>query len=74
MARDDGVSLNQYVQTALAEKLAREEALQLLDHRFRELEEALMARVAAREIDFDKRFKNLELEFRVAPKGRHYNY
>lgn len=49
LARDDGVSLNQYMQTALAEKLAQE-------------------------TDFDKRFKNLELEFRVAPKGRHYNY
>lgn len=74
MARDDGVSLNQYMQTALAEKLAREQALQLLNHQFRELEEALIAWIDARKTDFDKRFKNLELEFRVAPKGRHYNY
>jgi len=49
LARDDGVSLNQYMQTALAEKLAQE-------------------------TDFDKRFKNLDLEFRVAPKGRRYDY
>ena len=49
LAKDKGVSLNQYVQTALAEKLAQE-------------------------TDFDKRFKNLDLEFRVAPKGRRYDY
>ena len=31
LAKDDGISLNQYVQMALNEKLAREETMQLVE-------------------------------------------
>lgn len=36
-AKEEGISANQFVLLAVAEKMAREQALELLDHRFEEL-------------------------------------
>ncbi len=46
MAKDEGISLNQYAQLTLAEKLAREETLQMLEGRFNTLEQSLWLRRA----------------------------
>lgn len=44
MANDEGISLNQYVLLALAEKVSRQQAFEYLDNRFARLQrEYLMA-------------------------------
>lgn len=49
LAKDDGISLNQYVQMALTEKLARQEAMVLVEKQFQKLEDDLRKQMAARE-------------------------
>lgn len=56
MAKDEGISLNQYAQLALAEKLAREETLQLLEGRFNALEKSLKAADLMRSLEFTEMF------------------
>ena len=56
-AKEDGVSVNQYVQMAVAEKLARFEVLLMVEARFSELEYELKATVENREIMFKEWFK-----------------
>lgn len=67
MAKDEGVSLNQYVQMALAEKLAREETLQMVEGRFNNLEQTVLTTIVKRELEFDKRFAD---QIRIA-NGRY---
>ena len=52
LAQDDGVSLNQYVQLALAEKLAREEVMQSLDARFDHMQKRLLEKFVERELGY----------------------
>lgn len=58
LAKDNGVSLNQYVQLALAEKLAREETLQMVEGRFNDLEQYINIMLLKRETEYDKRFQD----------------
>lgn len=60
MAKDDGISLNQYAQLALQEKLAREETLQMMEGRFNKLQEDLTVMIVGRELEFEDKF-NKEL-------------
>ncbi len=46
MARDEGVSLNQFVLLALAEKVARQQAFDYLDNRFARLQREWMMAAA----------------------------
>ena len=57
LAKDDGISLNQYVQMALNEKLAREETMQLVEGRFKKLEDDLRELIVTREILFQQMFQ-----------------
>jgi hypothetical protein len=57
LAKDDGISLNQYVQMALTEKLAREETMQMVEGRFNKLEEGVKLLYMEKEFEFDKRFE-----------------
>lgn len=57
LAKDDGISLNQYVQMALTEKLAREETMILVEDRFNKLEDSLRENVRTIEIFFMERFE-----------------
>lgn len=57
LAKEDGISLNQYVQMALTEKLAREETLQMIEGRFNKLDEDLKVIVVKREFEFEKWFE-----------------
>jgi hypothetical protein len=60
LAKDDGISLNQYVQLALAEKLAREETLQMMEGQINKLDESLKVMYLERELEFQEKF-NKEL-------------
>lgn len=57
LAKDDGISLNQYVQMALTEKLAREETMQMMEGRFNKLDGDLKVMCLTRELDFEEKFK-----------------
>ena len=57
LAKSDGVSLNQYVQMALTEKLAREEAMEMLEGRFNQLEDGVKEMMLKREIEFEEWFE-----------------
>lgn len=57
LAKGDGVSLNQYVQMALTEKLAREEAMEMLEGRFNQLEDGVKEMMLKREIEFEEWFE-----------------
>jgi hypothetical protein len=57
LAEDDGISLNQYVQLALAEKVSREQVLDMVEGRFNKLEQALIIMILERELEIDATLK-----------------
>jgi hypothetical protein len=49
----DGVSLNQYVQLALAEKVSREQVLDMMEGRFNELKVELIVAILEKQMEVD---------------------
>lgn len=71
-AKDDGISLNQYVQMALADKLARKDGLDMLRGRFAELEDDLKLMMLERDIKINdylqEEFKRLNRRYTLLEK------
>lgn len=57
LAEDDGISLNQYVQIALAEKVSREQVLDMMEGRFNELRQELIVAILEKQLEVDELLK-----------------
>jgi hypothetical protein len=56
-AQHDGISLNYYVQLALAEKASREQVLDMMEGRFNELKQELIVAILEKQFEVDKLLK-----------------
>jgi hypothetical protein len=57
LAQHDGISLNQYVQLALAEKVSREQVLDMFEGRFKKLEQELIIAILEKQFEVDELLK-----------------
>jgi hypothetical protein len=78
LAQYDGVSLNQYVQLALAEKVSREQVLDMMEGRFNELKQELIIAILEKQFQVDellkeelKRFNHRYTLFKGSPVRPH---